>query len=72
MKLWEEIVWAEPKHFIFFFTDNNNISTSDNNDGSSEKVTRFLPSYSKFVRNKHYHIILILRIARKQKQGRGL
>lgn len=19
MKLWEEIVWAEPKHFIFFF-----------------------------------------------------
>lgn len=71
MKPWEETVWVETKQVLGFFPTDNN-SNSNNNLGSSEKVTIFLQNYSMIMRNKHYHIVLILRTARKQKQGKGL
>lgn len=68
MKPWEETVWVEPKRFFVVSSTDNNNNSSSNNNGSSEKVATFLPSYSMFMRNKHYHIVLILRKKNRSKE----
>lgn len=70
MKLCVEIVWNEPKHFFFPLLIII-IALAIIMMVPVKKLQHFLPNYS-IMRNKHYHIVLILRTARKQKKGKGL